>query len=113
MSEAVPGAVPALRPVDDPVAVHERATSRYLEQEGIPVVLALLDRREDAVGVRTQDAGAPPDGEGPELVRLFDVYAAAIAPGAPDDDAAALYAVADLVGYAHVHPGAPPREASR
>jgi hypothetical protein len=46
-------------------------------------------------------------------VRLFDVYAAAIAPGASDDDAAALYAVADLVGYAHVHPGAPPREASR
>ena len=88
-------------PVADPVAAHRACTARELEREGIPVVLALVDRRPEAV--RTGPP-APPE---PGLVEVFDAYAAALAPGAADDDAAALYAVVELLGWAHVHPGGP------
>ena len=93
--------MPALLPVDDPAAAHRACTARELEREGIPVVLALVDRREDPPDTTRTAAAAAPE---PGLVDVFDAYAAALSPGAADDDAAALYAVVELIGWAHVHP---------
>ena len=95
--------VPALQPVADPAAAHRACTARVLEREGIPVVLALVDRRRGA-----EATGPPPAPPEAGLVEVFDAYAAALAPGAADDDAAALYSVVELLGWAHVHPGPAP-----
>ena len=103
----MPAPVPALVPVADPVAAHRACTARELEREGIPVVLALVDRRPDAVRDVAGAGGVPAGEPEPGLVDVFDAYAAALSPGAADDDAAALYAVVELIGWAHVHPGGP------
>ncbi len=89
-----------LDPVPDVAAVAEDCARREVEREGVPVVLALLDRRPAPVDVQDERALA----EGPRFADLLARYAQELVPGADDDDQAALYLVVEVLGRAHVGP---------
>ncbi|RJK94241.1 hypothetical protein [Vallicoccus soli] len=91
----------SLDPVADVAAVAEDCARREIEREGVPVVLAMPDRREAPVPVVDPRALA----EGGRFAALLDAYGEELAPGAADDDVAALYAVVEVMGRAHVGPG--------
>jgi len=90
-----------MTPVADPRAAAAECERRALEREGIPVVLALVDERPQPVRCTDEPAQA----EGAQFAALFETYRAALAPGADEHDAAAVYSVVALIGQAHVREG--------
>lgn len=83
-------------PVADPQAVLRVCEARALEREGIPMILALEDLREDAT-VRDERALA----EGPMFAQLLETYRTALRPDASDEDAGELGTVIAVLAFAH------------
>lgn len=88
----------ALTPVDDPVAAAIDSQRLALEREGIPVVLALEDRRDPPLVVRDKVARA----DGAALAELARRYCEAFFVNTTDDDPDALYTTLSVIGHCHV-----------
>lgn len=85
-------------PVDDPVAAATACQRLALEREGIPVVLALEDRRDPPLEVHDPMARA----DGTALADLARVYTKSLFVNTVDADADALYTTLSVIGHCHV-----------
>jgi hypothetical protein len=77
---------------------------RRLEREGIPMVLGLVDERDDIPACADADQLA----EGAAFADVFDRYSAALVPWARDTDEPAVITAMQVLAYTHFAPGAAP-----
>lgn len=91
-------------PPERALATLRDSQDRVLEQEGIPMVLALFDERGPA------PAAADPAvlDEGRRLAAAADAYRAALVPSSRDDDLGCLISVLQAVSFADFGGGAAP-----